>query len=84
MIINYYDTCFSVKLEREDWYYYSIYTLQDFIKSIPKNYRRFDWNTKQWIVDNKYLYILDTIHHYTAAEELEGLEALNDFLALLQ
>ena len=83
MIINYSDNCFSIAYEREDWYYYSTYTLQNFIKSIPKSYRRFDWNSKEWIIDNKYISLLDTIHFYTKEEELEGQIALDNFINLL-
>ena len=83
MIINYSDTCFSVKFQSEDWYCASTYTLNDFIKSIPKGYRRFDWNTKEWIINNKYKYLLKTIHCYTDEEEqLANLE-MEQFFALI-
>lgn len=83
MIINYSDTCFSIKFESEDWFMYSTYTLNDFIKSIPKSYRRFDWVQKQWIIANKYKYLLNTIHFYTDEEESEGLEEFKAFETLL-
>lgn len=81
MIIKHSDTCYSVKFEKEDWYYYSTYTLNDFIKSIPKSYRRFDWNTKEWIVSNLYKNALNIIHFYTEEEESEGINELTSFLS---
>lgn len=84
MIINYSDTCFSIKFESEDWFMYSTYTLNDFIKSIPKSYRRFDWESKQWIINNNYLSLLNTIHFYTEEEELEGLKGYEAFLTNIQ
>ena len=82
MIINYSDNCFSIKFESEDWFMYSTYILQDFIKSIPKNDRKFDWNTKEWIISSLYIKLLDKIHFYTEEEELEGEIALNSLLPL--
>lgn len=83
MIINYSDTCFSIKFQSEDWYCASTYTLNDFIKSIPKSYRRFDWNDKKWIINNKYKSLLDTIHFYTDEEEQLADIELKQFFALI-
>jgi len=73
MIIKKYDTCFSLQMERFDWYCRSTYTLQDFIKSIPKSNRRFDWNLKVWIISNSYYKIIsEQIQVFTEAEESEA------------
>ena len=84
MIIKNYSDCFSVEFTREDWLFNYTYTLLELLKSIPKGYRRFDWNTKLWIVSDKYLSILNREQFYTDEEELEGKKALNSFLSLFE
>ena len=82
MIIKRFTDCYSVEMQRPDWFLRSTYTLIELLKSIPKGYRRFDWNTKQWIVNNKYEFILEQVQVFTEQEELQGEKELTAFLIL--
>jgi len=82
MIINRFPDCFVVEMQRPDWFLRSTYTLIELLKSIPKGYRRFDWNTKQWIVNNKYESILEQVQVFTKEEERIGEIQLNEFISL--
>jgi hypothetical protein len=77
MIIKKLFSHYTIKLEKEDWWYSSIYTLLELLKSTPKEYRRYDPVKKIWIVSNKHLDLLESVQHYTKEEDKEGTEALD-------
>ena len=83
MIIKRFKISFTVKLQKEDWLFLSTYTLLELLKSIPKEYRRYDYQRKLWLVNNRYLPVLEQVQVYTEEEDKQGLEEFRNFLALL-
>lgn len=83
MIIKKYNSYFTVKLEKEDWYYYSIHTLLELLKSIPKEHRTYNPLNKVWSIDMNYYYIIENMQIYTQEEDCEGEKEYNLFISLL-
>lgn len=85
MIIKRLKNYFTIELERDDWFSRSIYTLLELLRnSIPKEYRRYDFRRKIWIVSYKYEHILEQIQVYTIEEDREGLAEYELFSFLLE
>lgn len=83
MIIKRSVDCYSIELEREDWWCLTTYILLELLKSTPKEYRRYDPIKKIWIISNKYLNLIEKVQHYTSEEDKQGLEEFNQFWSKL-